>query len=476
MKVLYMSDLHLEFHADDGKAFVDSLPDADVLVLAGDITTLGRRGLPRLALFSRFRDVVYVAGNHEYYHQHPGDAQQRLMDFCANNKNFHWLNRSSVEIGGRRFVGASLWFPPNGAVDRNREWLNDFAVIKNFSRWWKTQNALDVQFLRNNVRSGDIVVTHHLPSERSVSDRFKGSTYNCFFVCPMDDLIQNVQPEFWIHGHTHDSCDYRIDKTRVICNPLGYVPHEVNGNFGIHSLSLTAPSNPATKAPMTTAEFLSKLEKMDACEPARDWVATQPDAQTAWDSCTNLEWMRWYFYETATPKMKEEYLKVQRPTWEEYEKVTQPAWEEYQKVKRAAYEEYLKVERAALEEYEKVQQPAEKEYQKVKRAAYEEYEKVVRPAYEEYLKVERAALEEYEKVQRPTWEEYEKVQRPALEEYEKVVRAAKEEYEKVQRPTWEEYEKVVRTAYEEYQKVEQPAWEEYQKACIAAIRKLMPSP
>jgi len=71
---------------------------------------------------------------------------------------------------------------------------------------------------------------------------------------------------------------------------------------------------------MTTTEFLSKLENMDACEEARDWVATQPDAQTAWDSCTNIGWMEWYFEKTATTEMKEEYKKVKRAALEEYQK------------------------------------------------------------------------------------------------------------------------------------------------------------
>ena len=88
---------------------------------------------------------------------------------------------------------------------------------------------------------------------------------------------------------------------------------------------LDNPSNPATKAPMTTTEFLTKLEKMNACKPAREWVATQPDAQTAWDSCTSSGWMAWYFEKTATPEMWEEYLKVQRPALEEYWKVCMEA-------------------------------------------------------------------------------------------------------------------------------------------------------
>ena len=35
----------------------------------------------------------------------------------------------------------------------------------------------------------------------------------------------------WIHGHMHDSFDYEINGTRVVCNPRGYTPFELNPDF-----------------------------------------------------------------------------------------------------------------------------------------------------------------------------------------------------------------------------------------------------
>jgi calcineurin-like phosphoesterase family protein len=39
--------------------------------------------------------------------------------------------------------------------------------------------------------------------------------------------------QLWIHGHTHDSFDYQVHGTRVVCNPRGYVRDGVleNENF-----------------------------------------------------------------------------------------------------------------------------------------------------------------------------------------------------------------------------------------------------
>jgi hypothetical protein len=35
----------------------------------------------------------------------------------------------------------------------------------------------------------------------------------------------------WIHGHTHESFDYVVSGTRVVCNPRGYAPMELNAAF-----------------------------------------------------------------------------------------------------------------------------------------------------------------------------------------------------------------------------------------------------
>ena len=33
------------------------------------------------------------------------------------------------------------------------------------------------------------------------------------------------------HGHTHESFDYLVNGTRVVCNPRGYAPMELNPAF-----------------------------------------------------------------------------------------------------------------------------------------------------------------------------------------------------------------------------------------------------
>jgi hypothetical protein len=75
-----------------------------------------------------------------------------------------------------------------------------------------------------------VVATHHCPSLHSVPDRFRGDPMSPAFSSDLEALILRHQPDLWIHGHTYDSFDYQVGRTRVICNPAGY-SYEYNPQF-----------------------------------------------------------------------------------------------------------------------------------------------------------------------------------------------------------------------------------------------------
>jgi Icc-related predicted phosphoesterase len=212
---------------------ISAIPrDIDVLVVAGDVSNSGSR----LATFfgtlcAEFSNVIYVIGNHEYYNTSVECLHGIVNDLVDQHSNLFWLNNGTVTLDGVRFVGSTLWFPFQETNKKYERPMRDFGQIPGFRDWVYDENAKAQEFLSRTVTPDDVVVTHFLPSYRSVAPQYLGSPFNRFFACSMDDLIDEVQPKAWIHGHTHISCLYRAGKTQVVCNPLGYETAEEKSGF-----------------------------------------------------------------------------------------------------------------------------------------------------------------------------------------------------------------------------------------------------
>lgn len=228
MKIQFLSDLHCEMYMDGGIRMLDEIPVVgDVLVVAGDMASYKEIAPAVDWLCSKFPQVIFVPGNHEYYFSDRNDVDNIRIKLESRFRNFHWLNGNVAEIGGQRFVGATGWFrdTPNNWIYENL--LNDFRLISGFKKWVYKVHEEHRQFLLNTVRPGDVVITHHAPTPLSTPERFKNSQLNRFYVADFQDVIEKCQPKLWIHGHMHSPCDYEVIGCRVVCNPHGY-PGEPN--------------------------------------------------------------------------------------------------------------------------------------------------------------------------------------------------------------------------------------------------------
>ena len=78
--------------------------------------------------------------------------------------------------------------------------------------------------LAREIPGPTVVVTHHAPSSRSVPPRFTGDPLNVAYASDLEHIIERWQLSLWLHGHIHDSADYRIGETWVRTNPKGYGP------------------------------------------------------------------------------------------------------------------------------------------------------------------------------------------------------------------------------------------------------------
>jgi hypothetical protein len=91
---------------------------------------------------------------------------------------------------------------------------DDSAAIHRRSRAWLA-DRLAIPFDGPRV-----VVSHHLPSWRSVAPSFLRAASNAGFASDLDELFGPMA--LWVHGHTHHSFDYRAGATRIVANPRGY--------------------------------------------------------------------------------------------------------------------------------------------------------------------------------------------------------------------------------------------------------------
>lgn len=239
MKLNVLSDLHLS----RGEL---PLPenDADLVVLAGDIGRPDRA----IAWASRIpKPVLYVPGNHEFYGasiEHTAAELKRL----AAGTNVRVLDGEEAVVGGVRFLGTTLWtdFMLAGAgaarAEAMREaarFMRDFSVVRiaqaaftpEGSATLFAQHAAWLEARLAERHAGPtVVVTHHAPSPQSIHPRFEGSALNACFVSNAERLLDGRRACLWIHGHTHDSFDYAVNGTRVLCNPRGYAKNAVNEN------------------------------------------------------------------------------------------------------------------------------------------------------------------------------------------------------------------------------------------------------
>ena len=266
MKIAVCSDLHLEF----GSITLENKDNADVLILSGDICVakdlleLGSQRDKSEAIHEffktcsgEFKHVIYITGNHEHYH---GDFATTLRDLKYNLQyfqNLHILDKETVTLDGVTFIGGTLWTDMNESdpitLNAIGSMMNDFRCVKNSNKKvsfrdadgqfhertakFSPQDAVEdhkkmVEYIHHVVRGKDnqkfVVVGHHAPSKLSTHPRYQNETLmNGGYSSDLSQFIlDNPQIKLWTHGHTHETFDYMIGETRIVCNPRGYIGYE----------------------------------------------------------------------------------------------------------------------------------------------------------------------------------------------------------------------------------------------------------
>ncbi len=258
MNIQLLSDLHLESNPHFQAA---AQPDADLLVLAGDIGSY-QPGSQLLALdipdfgLQRFSPlpaseggagwptpVLFVPGNHEYDGLDFDATHTRLRETCER-LGMVWLERESRVLQGVRFVGTTLWSdfdalldlaPVGGRMAAREKAFRaaNFYLSKNHAfRGGQPLLAADVreqalacqtwlrQALAEPFDGPTVVITHFAPSLLSADPRYGLVAGTAGFCNALDELLPLA--DVWLHGHLHCPVDYVKSGCRVVANPLGY--------------------------------------------------------------------------------------------------------------------------------------------------------------------------------------------------------------------------------------------------------------
>ncbi len=236
MRIASYSDIHLEFETP--LPVIDAV-EADLLVLSGDITTLPMISRLGEMLQNWQKPVLYVLGNHEYYHRNKtmNEVLQGFQEYCQQTlPNLTILDNQAIEIDGVHFFGGTMWtdFDNGNALQmiEAHQKLNDFRTIH-----YREQRRLtpdDTRALHRHFREAlahwmdapltgpRVVISHHCPAYNPAT-LYKGSSLQGAFVArTMEEVILNQGPDLWFYGHTHEIDDRIIGPTRLISNQRGY--------------------------------------------------------------------------------------------------------------------------------------------------------------------------------------------------------------------------------------------------------------
>jgi hypothetical protein len=188
--------------------------------------------------------VIYVAGNHEFYHGSWPQGLEYLKEEVKSYPNINFLEMQSVVIDDVLFIGATLWTDMNN-LDDLTVWevsrsMNDYRIIRNSEHAFRRllpqdtviQHKKTLDFFKETIQTNKdkkiVVVGHHAPSKVSTKPRYVDDYHlNGAYSSDLSNFIlDHPEIKLWTHGHTHDNFDYQIGSTRVVCNPRGYINHE----------------------------------------------------------------------------------------------------------------------------------------------------------------------------------------------------------------------------------------------------------
>eukprot|EP00792_Barthelona_sp_PAP020_P006659 TRINITY_DN3052_c1_g2_i1.p2 TRINITY_DN3052_c1_g2~~TRINITY_DN3052_c1_g2_i1.p2 ORF type:complete len:281 (-),score=67.68 TRINITY_DN3052_c1_g2_i1:2439-3281(-) len=255
-----ISDLHLEFF-DNLTQAIETLHihladenHSKILIVCGDVCSLETANKTIFDEFfhyisSEFKQIIYVAGNHEYYGSNFRLTLNEIKARLLSYDNIKFLEKDSIKINNLTIVGTTLWsLPDKHCLKFFKSFSSDFKCIKNPSEG--IVSSLDfiiehkkcleyLENVMNNLESEErvLIASHHVPGLCDVIDRhvrrkelvsLYGSDLREFLCRHKNKIV------LWCCGHCHQQIRKKLHGVNIVSNPFGYFnlgPEKFNRNF-----------------------------------------------------------------------------------------------------------------------------------------------------------------------------------------------------------------------------------------------------
>lgn len=233
MRIQVASDLHFHFpNMSESGDMMPAIHEAAVLVLAGNIHS----GSSAIRLYGEASvPVIYVHGDHEAHGLELDDLRTEIA-VHAQGSSVRYLDCSEAVINDVRFLGCCLWtdfssgpYPAATAMREANRYLNCHRLIRHGTGRYRAEAALAehqrsrawLEAALSRPFSGKtVVVSHYPPLRSSLPSELLSEALSAAFASDLPSVVE--QADVWIHGHVHDTLDYRLGRTRIVCNGRGY--------------------------------------------------------------------------------------------------------------------------------------------------------------------------------------------------------------------------------------------------------------
>lgn len=262
-KFRVISDLHTDLNARFGVSF---RKDDIFTVVAGDIGGDVNQNCQWLK--KNISNGVFVAGNHIVYNAFNTpieDFKEAFHKEFPVDAKITFLDESvgviEKEIDGIVFIGSTLYTDykyqtgryhdsVDATIRQNMRYaydgLNDFRVGKtreraypsyvdaaapdiymlspeNYRGWHEKTMKAFKEALARHADKEVVIVTHHCPSPRCISEQYVGNELNASYVSDLEGFIKKHDNiKCWCCGHVHHKDSFKVGNCLVVMNPLGY--------------------------------------------------------------------------------------------------------------------------------------------------------------------------------------------------------------------------------------------------------------